>query len=355
MSSVAASLVIIQQNAIRYGFPILLALGNIGNFLFIITFSRKQHRHNPCSLYLLTSAVIGLIGINWGLGTNLNAIYQSPDPFTVSLALCRTRGYILQVTTAIHRTMIALACMDRFALSSSRVNIRAYSKPKVALKMIVGSILFWMIGTIDLPIFLSIQNNLCMSFGTYALFHSIYQICVYVIIFPALMIVFGILLWKNLKHLRVRVQPLETANNPRQQGLQKRDIDLMKFVLAEVVVGIILTYPQPTNLLYTVLASNVPDKSQKRMQIEAFISFIALLILYYLNFCVSFYLYVIMSKPFRQEIKRTIFKCLRIPVVEETTAVRGTIEMRNMQTVSNRGLGILIQFRRKITLNDIIL
>jgi hypothetical protein len=314
-------------------------LGNIGNLLFIITFSRKQHRQNPCSLYLLTSGIMSLIGINWGYSSTLISMYVSPDPFSVSLALCRTRGYVVQVTAVIHRTMIALACMDRFALSSSRVNIRAYSKPKVALKMIVGSILFWMIATIHLPIFETIQNNRCSVFGTYGLFFSIYQICVYGIIFPALMIVFGILLWKNLKHVRVRIQPLERANNPRQQGLQKRDLDLMKFVLAEVVVGIILTLPQLINLLYTALTSNVPNKSQNRIQIETFINFITLFILFYLNYCVSFYLYVIMSKPFRQEIKRTIFKCLRIPVPEETTAVRDTIEMRNLHTVSNRGLG----------------
>jgi hypothetical protein len=226
--------------------------------------------------------------------------------------------------------MIALACMDRFALSSSRVNIRAYSKPKVALKMIVGSSLFWMIATIHLPIFLSIQNNRCLVFGTYGLFYSIYQICLFGMIFPALMIVFGILLWKNLKRLRVRVQPLQTANNPRQLGLQKRDIDLMKFILAEVVVGIILTLPQPLNLLYTVLTSNVPNKSQESIQIEGFIIYITLGVLFMLNYCVSFYLYVIMSNSFRQEIKRTIFRCLRIPVSEQRIGVRVNIPLRNL-------------------------
>jgi hypothetical protein len=330
MSSIVNSLAMIQQNVIRYGFPFLLALGNIGNLLFIITFSRKQHRQNPCSLYLLASAIVSLIGLNWGYGSNLISIYLSPDPFNVSLALCRTRGYVVQTTSVIYRTMIALACMDRFALSSSRVNIRAYSKPRVALKMIVGSILFWMIATIHLPIFQTIQNNRCLVFGTYALFYSIYQICLFGVIFPALMIVFGILLWKNLKRLRVRVQPLQTANNPRQQGLQKRDIDLMKFILAEVVVGIILTLPQPLNLLYTVLASNVPNKSQESIQIEGFIIYITLGVLFMLNYCVSFYLYVIMSNSFRQEIKRTIFRCLRIPVSEQRIGVRVNIPLRNL-------------------------
>jgi hypothetical protein len=117
--------------------------------------------------------------------------------------------------------------------------------------------------------------------------------------------------------------------------------------VVEVVVGITLTLPHPVNLLYTVPASNVPNKSQDPIQIEGFISFITLFILFYLNYCVSFYLYVIMSKSFRQEIKRTMFKCLWIPVLKETTAVPGTIPMRNLQTVSNRGLGSTNQFSAK--------
>jgi hypothetical protein len=130
------------------------------------------------------------------------------------------------------------------------------------------------------------------------------------------MIGFGILLWKNLKHVRVRVQPLQRTNNPRQQVLRKRDITLMKFVLVEIAVSIIFTFCYPVIIMYTALVGSVPNKSQDRIQIEGFISFITLSVLFYLHYFVSFYLYVIIFKSFRQEIKRTIFKCLRIPVPE---------------------------------------
>ena len=185
MSSISTYLTIIQQNTIRYGYPLLLAFGNIGNLLAIIVFSQRPRRRNPCSLYLLVSTIIGLIGLNWGFGTTLNTLYQIPDPFSISILLCKIRGYILQSTSVMHRTMIVLACMDRYALSSPRVNIRAYSKSKFALKMIGGAISFWLIVSIQLPILETIQNNRCSVFGTYGLFFSIYQICLFGLIFPS--------------------------------------------------------------------------------------------------------------------------------------------------------------------------
>ena len=329
MSSISTYLTIIQQNTIRYGFPLLLAFGNFGNLLAIIVFSQRHHRRNPCSLYLLTATIIGLIGLNWGFGTNLNALYQVPDPFTVSIVLCRIRGYILQSTSVMHRTMIVLACMDRYALSSPRVNIRAYSTSKFALKMIGGAVIFWLIVSIQLPIFETIQNNRCSVFGTYGLFFSIYQICLFGFIFPNLMIIFGILLWKNLKTIRIRVQPVQQMESSQQQQLPKRDISLMKLTLAEVIACFLLTVLYPINLLYTTLASSIPDKSQERIEIEGFANFISLLLLFCLNYCMTFYLYVIMSKSFRREIKNVFLKCVKRPVHPETNTAPRQMPLRN--------------------------
>ncbi len=99
----------IQRNIIRYGFPILLTLGNVDNLMAIIIFYQKRHQQSSCSLYLIASDVFVLISVNWRLGSNLNALDHSPGPFTISLALSRT--------------MIVLACIDRFISSSSRANI----------------------------------------------------------------------------------------------------------------------------------------------------------------------------------------------------------------------------------------
>ncbi|CAF4254414.1 unnamed protein product, partial [Adineta steineri] len=139
MSSVAASLATVQQVTIRYAYPIILVLGNIGNLAVIAVFSQKHNRRSSCSLYLLAAAVFSIIGINWALISNTYAIYQPPDPFSKSLALCRIRGFILQVTSVLYKTMVLFGCIDRFALSSTKTTIREFSKPKIALKMIGGA------------------------------------------------------------------------------------------------------------------------------------------------------------------------------------------------------------------------
>ena len=143
------------------------------------------------------------------------------------------------------------------------------------------------------------------------------------------MIIFGILLWKNLKTIRIRVQPIQQTNNPQQQHLHKRDINLMRFILVEVIVTNILSFSYPIDSLYTVLARNIPDKSQERTEIEGFASFISLSLLFYLNYCTMFYLYVIMSKSFRREIKQLFLKYVKRPVRPQINTAPRQMPLRN--------------------------
>ena len=333
MSTVGASLVLIQQNLIRYGFPLLLALGNLGNVLFVVIFCKRSHRNNPCSLYLIVSAIAGSIGLNWGLGTNLNAIYQRPDPFTISLVLCRTRGYLLQLAFVVHRTMILLACIDRYALSSPSAKIRAYSKPKLAMKLIAGTTLFWTISSLQQPFFQTIQNYRCYVFGTYGLIFSIYRICLYGCLFPALMMTFNYLLRKNLKAIRLRTLATQAGLDSPQSTITKRDLSLMKLVLAEVATALLLTFLYPINTLYNVLADEVPNKSQNRLQIEGFSTFITLIVLLYLNYCITFYLYLVMSASFRREVKAILFPCYR---QRQANHLPQSLTMKQLSSTANR-------------------
>jgi hypothetical protein len=320
MSSVAATLALIQQSTTRYGFPIILTLGNFGNLFCIIIFSQKHQRQSSCSLYLLASAVFGLIGINLGLVPTVNILYNPLDPISQSLIFCRFRGYMLQMSSVLYRSMVVLACADRFVLTSTRVGLRRFSNPKMALKIIGSVVLFWMLISMHLPIFENIVNKKCGVFGSYAVFFSFYQICIFGAIMPTLMITFGILLVKNLKAVRTRVQPRQDNNNTQQQVLTRRDLNLIRLALVEVSSVFLLTFLYPINLLYTALSNNVSNKSQDRIQIEAFISYITLTILFYLNYCATFYLYFIASQPFRREVKQFILKCMKRPVQEQRNA-----------------------------------
>jgi len=132
------------------------------------------------------------------------------------------------------------------------------------------------------------------------------------------MIIFGIIILKNLKASRRRVRPKEETSSASQKVLNKRDQNLLKLLFTEVVTGIILTFFYPTNLLYTVLSANVPNKIQERIQIEAFITFMSQIVLFYLNYSVTFYVYAIASKPFRNEVKRLFLKYLNRLEADQT-------------------------------------
>lgn len=324
MSSFSTFLVTVQLGTIRYGFPVLLVLGNIGNLICIVIFTQKQHRKSSCSLYLLAAAVFSLIGLNWSLITNVNALYNPPDPFGRSLVLCRIRGFILQATSVLYKFMILLGCMDRFASTSNRANMRNFSNPKIALKMIVISTIFWMIMSMHLLIWESIENGRCYPSGVYGIFFGFYILCVFAIILPSLTLLFGILILKNLKAVRGRIHPLPGTHNPPQNVLSKRDTNLVRMVLVEVIVGFLLTFWYPINSLYNTLTVNVSNKSLERTQIESFVTFFTFTFLFYLNYCATFYVYVAISKPFRQEIKRFVIKCFNRQDEQRMNANTGT-------------------------------
>ena len=333
MSTASNVLVLIQRNAIQYGFPILLVLANLGNLLFLCAFLQKMHRQHPCSLYLLTSAIICLIGANWGFATHFNALYQTPDPFVASLFLCRLRSYILQTTLVLHRSMIVLACFDRYALSSTNPRIRSFSNKPFAIKCIIGTAAFWCVFMIQHPFFQTIQSNRCGMFGNYGLVFSIYQILVLNILLPGLMICLGTLLFKNLHNTRFRTMRQHSLSTG---PLSKRDVSLVKFVLAEAIVTILLSTLSPINTLYGVLTNDVPNKTVERIETETFLSFLTEHVLLYMNYCVTFYLYVIMSKTFRSEIIRLLLKFYRCPKRVKRSSALETVSLRLMPSNSNR-------------------
>lgn len=191
----------IQIAMIRYGMTTYLALGNIGNFLALLVFSNKNHRHNPCSTYLGVGSLFNIVGINLGIVPLVYAL-DHPDPLPLSLSLCKWRQYALHAILMIDRILIVFACFDRFAVSSSRPSVRRWSNIRLARWSTIGIILFWFIICIHILVYQDIQNGSCGMFGTYSLIFSIYSIFIIGLIPPLLMIVFGILTMRNLKQVR---------------------------------------------------------------------------------------------------------------------------------------------------------
>jgi hypothetical protein len=120
------------------------------------------------------------------------------------------------------------------------------------------------------------------------------------------MSLFGFLTLRNMKRLRARVLPLNGIFTAASEQRKRRDIDLLKMILTEVMVYIMLTSAYPLVFLYTTITANITNKSATRLQIESFISFMSNAFLQYLNSGSCFFICMATSRIFRSEVKKLI-------------------------------------------------
>jgi hypothetical protein len=89
MSSSVLPLLQVQLN--RYGLPLILILGNIGNVFITVLFS--QRRRNSCSIYLWWAAVMNSAFITFNIPVSLYST-EYRNPTLDSLAFCKIRLYL---------------------------------------------------------------------------------------------------------------------------------------------------------------------------------------------------------------------------------------------------------------------
>jgi hypothetical protein len=312
----------VQTQVNLYGNSISMILGNIGNVFIVILFNR--HRNSACSIYLISGAIanniyllflgfVGLFPLNYNNGT------------TFAFALCKLRPYIATVVGQVGKTMLVLACIDRYLITSDRATFRAFSTPKRAKYFVFFSIIVWSLSAIHVPIMETIINGQCGAFGIYSSIFTFYVLIFVGLMPPVVSGILGYLTYRNMQKLRNRVQPIAQNTNVPNTSLRQRDRDLMVIVISEVIVYIITSIPFPViSLEVTISNYIILNKSVQYHQIEGFMYTIAYLLLF-INSAASFYTYLISSKPFRQDFKQLIINTYqRIRGNQVNLPTRGT-------------------------------
>jgi len=116
---------------------------------------------------------------------------------------------------------------------------------------------------------MNIRNSVCGMFDLYKLIYAIYQTIIIGILPPLLMSIFSILAIRSL-HQRHDVW----------RRFKQRDRYLMRMVMAEVILNVFISIPYSINLAYGVGTYYDVDKSARRLEIEAFITFVTQFIIY---------------------------------------------------------------------------
>jgi hypothetical protein len=213
------------------------------------------------------------------------------------------------------RTYKVLACIDRFALSSMQVKIRLFSQYKIAFLLIIISAIFWGLIVIFFSYVRTIENDLCdIHNDLYLLIYTIYYMIFAGVLPPLMIMIFSILLMHNLKKMRTHIQSVKSngqRNSCSINILRKRDRDLMKMVLIEVMIYLITTMPFSIYLIYKMLTNN-SIKSSNRMEIELFFNYLTQSFLMYLNTALPFYIYICTSSSFKREFVKLMMKLIRL-------------------------------------------
>ncbi|CAF4107704.1 unnamed protein product, partial [Rotaria sordida] len=116
---------------------------------------------------------LNFIGVNWAIVLLVYAL-DHPDPIGSSLILCRIRGYIIHTCSMCFRYTLMFLCADRYALCNFHVNIRALSRPQIAYRSIGFITIFWIIISVHLLIWESIENGRCGVYGIYGQIFGFY-------------------------------------------------------------------------------------------------------------------------------------------------------------------------------------
>ncbi len=326
-----SSLAIVQEYFTRYGMSTYLILGNFGNLFNIIIFCQRSHRNNSCSLYLLTASIMNIFIINFGVIPTIYSLNHR-DPESYSIIYCKLRLYLLHSTLMISRSMIVLACIDRFAVSSTSNRLHLFGQPKIAICLIIFISFFWPIIASHILVFLTIKSEQCSAYGKYSFIYSIYSCIVAGFLPPILMIIFGFLTVRNLRHIHSRVRP----NIIRIIHIHRKDYYLSVMLMCEVIVYLISTIPYPLQTLYLTVTRDVM-KSISRIQIESFITFLAYSFLIYINSASSFYIYISTSHAYRRQCRRFIVRCwikITQSTVERLVREQRPSPSRRQQTTS---------------------
>lgn len=296
----SASLVNIRAWMTRYPMSVFLGLGCLGNIINVYMFSRKDFRRNSCSLYLLAASFANIVSVVWGIAPALYTL-DNTDPSTYSYAYCKLRLYTIHTSLMIGRSFIVLACIDRYALCSQSIRLRAFCQPKIAIRVIIINYLLWPILTIHIPLLQNFSNNRCFMSGAYVLIYGLYSTLAAGTVPPALMAIFSLLTIRHRRELRTRLNGAD--------GSRKRDHSLVVMLSSEVIVYVVTTSLYPAITLYRAITTN-QTKSTETLRIEAFVAFIGGTFLIYLNAASVFYVYLIASKNFRKECRLVLIKII---------------------------------------------
>jgi len=291
-----------------YILPVLYIMSNIGNLLSALVFLKKAWRKNVCVFYFNICLICNSGYINSGMLSSFFTFGLNIHVEISNVILCKLLYYVAYLFSALLPTVLILASIDRLLISSQNVDMRLYSSKRLAYFSVSISTFMWIVFYCHVLIKVHIYE-IYPSFlicyydisGFYIKFNS-YSNVVINVIFSIVLIILSIMAFKNVRQIR---------SLPRQQRRQirsmtKKDFQLLRCLFVQDIICIIfITFPS----LYDVYTAVTENNTRSPLE-QAIVNFITNFstFIHHIPYCASFFIFISVSKAFRQEIKRMAYK-----------------------------------------------
>lgn len=275
--------------------PIQFVLVLTTNLLNIRILSTRTLRSSPCSCYFLAYAIFSIVYNCFACPTQFLRGFHI-DWARTRLG-CPIHFYLLFLLPVQANVMLLLASFDRYCSSSQLRRLHSKSNLRTArLSITIGSILSAIYMLPMLFIYqwnefdqrCSLQSNILIDL------YSLNQLIFYYILAPILMIFFGILTIWNIRQQSIRAQILTKSIRRRRTEGQ-----LARMLILQISIHLILILP--FGITYTM---NAFDPSTRTSHVLA-MRYI-LVMWQQCDYFLSFFLYVLSGRVYREEFFRMI-------------------------------------------------
>ena len=289
----------------------LIIIGTIGSISSCIVFAQKAMRQNPASIYFIAYNIANLIRL-WESLFLAIMTYHCIDPVTRNVPFCKIHFYIQFIFFMLTPYYLILSSIDRVLVTSSNQRTRERSTLRLAYRSIVAITLTFAVIFVQLFPFIDIYPiysdvYICyMPPGNYRLFMSVSAFVLNGFLPSVLLGIFGMFTLKNLH--RGHVQPVN-AGAIISNARRKRERQLALMLLAEIVSYMPFNFAYHTLSLYRqTTQSQIKNRQQQAVELFCVTTFF---IFTFIPSALSFYLYLAVSKAFRQKAKEVILKLCR--------------------------------------------
>jgi hypothetical protein len=124
-------------------------------------------------------------------------------------------------------------------------------------------------------------------------------------LFCLLMIILSIFAWRNISH--IRIIPRQRRNQPR--SMTKKDFQLLRCLFTQDVIYISVSLFLTLHSAYVVIRQNQVETPLEQAINDFLTKFFTFL--YYTFYCSSFFIFFCISKAFRLELQRIIYKMFK--------------------------------------------